>query len=588
MAGGCGESATDSRPPAPPDVILVTVDTLRADRVGAYGSAPTATPNLDGLARRGVTFLDSTAHAPLTVPSHASILTGLYPTEHHVRDNAGFPLPAGVRTLAEMLHQGGYHTAAFVASYVLNRGTGLARGFDAYSDRFDTAARHLSLSSLQRRGPEVARDAVQWLATAPRPFFLWVHFYDPHAPYDPPPAFGARFPGRAYEGEVATSDWALGEVLRAIEKKSANALVVVTADHGESLGEHGEPEHGIFLYDATLRVPLVIAGPGVRPGNRVRQQVRHVDIVPTVLDLAHMPPPGRLNGISLRSLVEGQTRASTPASYAESAFGQLHFGWSELHAIRDGNWKYIDAPAAELYDVRVDPAERSNLLGTTRKTASALSKALAALVSPSGPDAPPAGARVDTATAERLRTLGYLSGRVELGAASTGADPKAHIAEYVAYVSQFTEGLDALQAGHTRDAERTFERLVRSFPASFEVHEYLGRAQAARGAHDEALRSFETARRLSPRTAMIDFDVARSLAALRRFSEAVARVEHGLTLEPDTFYGFVTAGQIHRTAGRRGDAIAAFQKALALSPGLAIAEYSSARSPSTRATGSTR
>ena len=554
-------------------MVLVTIDTLRADRVGVYGDVAAATPNLDRLAHRGVTFVDATAHAPLTLPSHASILTGQYPTRHLVRDNGGFTLPGGSPTLAETLRARGYHTAAFVSSYVLNRGTGLARGFDTYGDRFDTAAPHLSLASLQRRGPEVARDAVAWLASAARPFFLWVHFYDPHAPYDPPPAFGARFPGRPYEGEIATSDWALGEVLRAVDKRSTNALVVVTADHGESLGEHGELEHGIFLYDATLRVPLIMAGSMIRAGARVRQQVRHVDILPTVLDWTNATPPDRLDGISLKPLLDGRTPTTTPPSYSESLFGRLHFGWSELHAIRDGAWKYVEAPDAELYDIRADPAERTNVLAHKRNTAATLSKSLAGLSGSSSSSGVSATSSVDSDTVERLRTLGYLSGRVELGAGAVGADPKTQIARYVAYVTQFTEGVDALQAGRPRDAERVFERLVRLFPASYEVHQYLGRTRAALGAHDEALRFFETAHRLSPQTAIVDYDAARSLAARRDFPAALARVRRGLALEPDTFYGYVTEGQVHRAAGQRTEAAAAFRKALALSPGLAIAEY---------------
>ncbi len=539
---------------------------MRADRVGV------ATPNLDQLARRGVIFENATAHVPLTLPSHASILTGQYPTAHHVSDNAGFPLPAGSATLAETLHARGYHTAAFVASYVLNRGTGLARGFDTYADRFDPAAPHLSLSSLQRRGPEVARDAVAWLANAPHPFFLWVHFYDPHAPYDPPPAFARQYPGRPYEGEIATSDWALGEVLRAIDARSRNALLVVTADHGESLGEHGEPEHGIFLYDSTLRVPLVVAGPSVRGGRRIPQQVRHVDIVPTVLEFAHVSPSAGLDGLSLKPVLEGTQAATSRASYAESAFGRLHLGWSDLRALRDGEWKYIEAPDRELYNVRTDPGERSNLLQAERQRAGALAQTLSAVVRSSSNAAGVAG-RVASVDAERLKTLGYVSGQVDLGSAGAGGDPKAHIRQYVRYVSQFTEALDALQAGQARRAERIFERLAVEFPLSFEVHQYLGRSRAARGAHVEALRSFDTAHRLSPQTAMIDFDAARSLAEVRDYGQALTRVERGLSLEPDTFYGYVAKGQIHRAAGQRDDAIAAFRKALALSPGLPVAEY---------------
>ncbi len=572
VLSGCARQQADQVVPPPPDVVLITIDTLRADRVGAYGGRPETTPNLDRLAGRGITFMGATAHVPLTAPSHASILTGLYPPHHTLRDNGGFVLSPRSRTLAELLRERGYHTAAFVASYVLNRNTGLARGFETYGDRFDASGPHPSLPGLQRRGPEVARDAIGWLATVGHPFFLWVHLYDPHAPYDPPPAFGSRFPGKPYEAEIATSDWAVGEVLRAVDTKSRNALVIATADHGESLGEHGEMEHGLLLYDATLRVPLIVAGPSIRAGGRVAQQVRHVDIVPTVLDWAHVPLPVGLDGVSLRSVIAGQAGGPAPSSYSETLFGRLHFGWSELRAVRNGQFKFVEAPDPELYDVRADPGERANLFSQRRETAAALSKALATLGGPSSEDAAATTSPVKSVEAERLRSLGYVSGHVELGAAA-GADPKTQIAGYVDYVARFTEGVDALQAGRQPEAERILKDLAHRFPASYEAHQYLGRSLAARGAHDEAIREFDEAHRLSPQTALVEYDVAKSLAAKRQFDAALEHVNKGLVLEPDTFYGYLTKGEVLRAAGDRAKAADAFQKALALSPGLAVAEY---------------
>jgi tetratricopeptide (TPR) repeat protein len=348
--------------------------------------------------------------------------------------------------------------------------------------------------------------------------------------------------------------------------------VIVTADHGESLGEHGEKEHGIFLYDSTLRVPLIMAGPMIRPGGRVQQQVRHVDILPTIADWVHAPVPPGLDGTSLRPLVEGLTDAATPPSYAESLFGRLHFGWSDLRAVRDGQWKYVQAPAAELYDVRADPGEHTNLVDRRRNTAAQLERVLHEVnaTSTSGPLA--SGAAVDSVTSERLKSLGYVSGRIGLDAPA-GADPKTQIARYVDYVDQFTRGVDALQAGQQREAERVFERLVRDFPGSYEVHQYLGRTRAAGGRHDDALREFEIARRMSPASAVVAFDEAKSLAAKHDFASALARVSEGLSLEPGTFYGYVTKGQVLRAAGQRAEAQTAFEKALTLSPGLAIAEY---------------
>src|SRR5438132_447881 len=288
---------------APPTCRVL--ETLRADRVGADGGTAGVTPALDAFARDGAVFLDATAHAPLTLPSHSSILTGRYPASHGVHDNSGFALSESVPTLASLLHGAGYHTAAFVASFVLRGSTGLARGFDVYDDTFEGMGRsHQTTTSLQRRAPEVARDAVRWLARAPRPYFLWVHFYDPHAPYDAPPAFAEKFPGRPYEAEVATADFGVSTVLDALPPdRRADTLVVVTGDHGESLGDHGESEHGILLYDATLHVPLIMAGAGVPAGVRVRRQVRHVDLVPTIAELLGVRVPASVDGVSLVPLL---------------------------------------------------------------------------------------------------------------------------------------------------------------------------------------------------------------------------------------------------------------------------------------------
>ncbi len=327
------------------DLILVTIDTLRADRVGIDGGPTDVSPAIDRLGRSGAVFLDATAHVPLTLPSHVSILSGRYPPSHGVRDNSGFTVPASLPTLASILHDAGFHTAAFVSSFVLRGTTGLSRGFDRYDDRFDGEGRsRVSLSSLERRGPETARQAALWLATDPSPFFLWVHFYDPHAPYDPPAAFSSRFAGRLYDGEVATSDFALSSLLEALSpERRARTVVAVTGDHGEALGDHGESEHGILLYDSTLHVPLVLQGAGVPAGVRIHRQARHVDLLPDPRGAGRRGgnagshrwrEPGAADG-SGRGFkwpgtgVRSYTRARCRVAHvvrAETRFGQLHFG----------------------------------------------------------------------------------------------------------------------------------------------------------------------------------------------------------------------------------------------------------------------
>ncbi|HJZ78199.1 MAG TPA: sulfatase, partial [Vicinamibacterales bacterium] len=385
---GCRQTATPPPGRARSDVVLITIDTLRADRVWVDGGPAGIATAIDALGRAGTVFLDATAHAPLTLPSHASILTGRYPVSHGVHDNSGFSLPESVQTLATVMHGAGYHTAAFVSSFVLRGATGLARGFERYDDRFEGAGRaRLTTTSLERRAAEVAREAARWLKDAPRPFFLWVHFYDPHAPYDPPPAFAAKFPGRPYDGEVAAADFGVATLLDALPAASRReTIVVVTGDHGESLGEHGESQHGVLLYDATLHVPLILAGPGIAAGVTVSRQVRHVDLLPTIAELTGVAAASPLDGVSLAPLlrdrngarqvpgtvVRAEPAVEAPPSYAESRFGELHFGWAPLHSLRDGTWKYIDGPEPELFQLASDAAERDNRRAARVDTASAM------------------------------------------------------------------------------------------------------------------------------------------------------------------------------------------------------------------------
>jgi choline-sulfatase len=583
------------------DLLLITVDTLRADRVGGSHSGPVPAPTLEGLGRAGAVFLDATAHAPLTLPSHASILTGRYPLSHGVHDNGGAALPESIPTLASVLHGAGYHTAAFVSSFVLRGTTGLARGFDVYDDRFEGAGRtHLTASSLERRGPEVAREAVRWIANAPRPFFLWVHFYDPHAPYDPPPAFAAKFPGQPYDGEVAASDFGASMVLDALTPgRRAETIIIATGDHGESLGEHGESEHGILLYDATLHVPLVMQGPGVPTGVTVRQQVRHVDLLPTIAELLGVKAPAPLDGVSLVPLLKGsdRDRSEGPVSYAESRFGELHFGWSPIRSVRDGAWKYIDAPTPELYQLPLDPRERDNRRDARESTASALSKVLAQMVARNQETATRSESPVKTDVAEKLRSLGYVSGRVALsgsdrtgGAGKTGGaggvgraetssgasgsggeDPKLAIARYEKYVTAFNQGLSKLETGRAGEAETIFRRLALEFPLAFEAHQYLARALMARGAFSGAIAEFDLAIGLNAHEPVLYFDAARALAGAAQFAPALARVVEGRRLEPSSFYGALTEGLVAGAAGRVDRAEQAFREAIAMNPDLAVA-----------------
>jgi choline-sulfatase len=556
-------------PPAPRarNVLFITVDTLRADRL----AMPGLMPELSALAARGVTFVDAVAHAPLTVPAHASLMTGLLPPQHGVRDNAGFALPASRVTLASALRNAGFRTGAFVGAYVLARHTGLDRGFERYDDEFDRRAARITLTSLERRAAEVTDRAARWIREGSQPFFAWVHLYDPHAPYAAPPAFANRFPDRPYDAEVAASDFAIGELLRALPSATRDdTLVVVTSDHGESLGEHGEREHGIFVYDATLSVPLVIAGPGAAPGRRVAAQVRHVDVAPTVMALVGQPWT-QGGGLNLLALMNGATEDDPRLSYAESAFGQLHFGWSPLRSLRDGEWKYIEAPAPELYDLRQDGSERENLYANRKPLAAGMAQHLTRYAKPEGPTEE----TTDSFTAEALRSLGYVSGGGAPGSAA--ADPKSEIHRYNEYVDRFNAGLEALETGRAREAEDVFRTLAAAFPDSFEAHQYLGRARAARGKHRAAIRAFASALGLRGSDAGVLRDAALSEAALGRFDRAGQLLESAARVEPTSVSRYLVEGMVSAMAGQGAEARRAFEDALKIVPGQASALYELAR-----------
>lgn len=418
----CQSTRNEAAAPAPRrlNVVLVTIDTLRPDRLGCYGYANIETPNLDRLAQRGVLFENAVAQAPLTAPSHASMMTGLDPTAHTVRDTGGFALPASHPTLATILQQRGWDTAAFVGSSVLKKRFGLNRGFRVYDDEMG--------ANRERRAGEVVDRAIRWLdSQSGRPFFLWVHVYDPHLPYDPPSPFAGKYRGRPYDGEIAYTDQQLGRLFQAVAGKSRpeNTLLAVLSDHGESFSEHGEYAHGVFLYDTTLRIAFLMAGPGVPAGVRVKQQARTIDLLPTVLELSGVKRPPAAQGASLVPAFAGKELPAT-YSYAETLFPKINMGWAELRGVRTNRWKYIRAPKPELYDLIRDPAETINVAASHPAEVRELETRLAA-ISASAEKVTTAAA--DPRTMEQLRSLGYLGGssQREYELNGRGIDPKDRI-----------------------------------------------------------------------------------------------------------------------------------------------------------------
>jgi choline-sulfatase len=567
---------------------LITIDTLRADAVGAYGASGGVTPLIDRLAAGGTRFESAHAQAVVTLPSHATILSARYPFAHGVRDNTGFRLPAAIETLPTWLRARGYRTGAFVSAFPLDARFGLARGFDEYDDRLSASLRPAFLEQ-ERDGRETIARARTWLGAGDgRPSFCWVHLYEPHYPYAPPEPYASRFAAEPYKGEVAAADAALTPLLQPIldGPERNGTLVILTADHGESLGEHGEATHGIFTYEATLRVPLIIYSGGVLPAGVRRDEARLVDIAPTILDLLSIPMPGGLDGRSLRLPAEGTT------TYFEALSGALNRGWAPARGVIKGGMKFIDLPIPELYDLAADPHETSNLASARQENA----RLLQALVStfPAGP----VRAAAETGDAAlRLRSLGYVSGGAATGRAYTVADdPKRNIAadrelqqivsEYVAGdgpaalasartfaarhprmplawlqlahlerdAGQLAAGIDALRKAHAIDS--------RNVQVSTLLGAYLTQDNHA----DEAIAL------LTPLAAGEDADVETlrtlALATARRGSTdaALALIARARALDPGELQLFIDEGTIDLMADRRPAARAAFEQALTRDP----------------------
>lgn len=405
--------------PRPRNLLLITLDTMRADRLPAYGFRGVETPALDRIAAEGTVFEETFAAVPLTLPSHASMFTGIYPPRLGVRDNAGAPLSDEFTTLAEMLRARGLKTAAFVASAVVAPRRGLEQGFDLYSG--GKPARCSGAPPARRRAGEVVDQAVSWLERHDsEPFFAWIHLFDTHRPYDLPAEYKDRH-FDPYLAAVAYEDSQIARVVSYLETRGLleSTLIVVAGDHGESLGDHGEESHGIFLYQEALRVPFIVRGPGVSP-RRVTAIARLIDVMPTILDLFGVPTSG-LDGVSL---AQAESRVGSDPGlevYSESMYPR-RFGWAPLRSLRADRYKVIDAPRAELYDLASDPGEERNVLAERPAVAAAMRRRLRAFDSVQEPAAA-AGAALDSAVLERIESLGYV-GRTDASTpAESGDEP---------------------------------------------------------------------------------------------------------------------------------------------------------------------
>ena len=411
------------------NLLLITIDTLRADALSCNGSKKVSTPQLDRLARGGVNFTRARSPVPLTLPAHASIMTGNYPPVHGVRDNGTYRLAEEQQTLAEVLDQQGYETAAFIGAFVLDRSFGIAQGFDVYDEgawgTIDTVG-----NLAAERNAKVVYDAFsKWLEgrAGGKPFFVWIHLYDPHAPYLPPEPYRTRFADDPYAGEVAYVDAVVGRIVEDLRSRALldSTLVAVVGDHGEGLGEHKEQTHSLLIYNSTLHVPMLLSFPGFIPsGKTVAQLTRTIDLAPTILDYLGVSPTFG-QGTSLRPLVDGESPDEEMLAYSESLYPSLNLGWSELRGLESGRYRFILAPRPELYDLTNDPGEEENLIDSNPVMADQLERSLASLTKSMRPPAGDSSQAVDPRTEEMLRSLGYISGSHPASPGeSSSVDPK--------------------------------------------------------------------------------------------------------------------------------------------------------------------
>jgi choline-sulfatase len=587
-------------------VLLITVDTLRADRLGCYGWRRIQTPAMDTLAAQGVRFDRALAQVPITPPSHAVILTGTYPMYNSVRGFVSGPLPKGIGVLSEAFQRRGYDTAAFVSSAVLESTWGFNRGFQEYDDRFNVRRVETSNpASIERRANETVDRLLAWFQARPsrgagtRPFFVWLHLYDPHTPYDPPEPFRTQYTGHRYDGEIAFADSQLARLFDYLRSNHLydRTLIALMSDHGESLGEHGEDDHGFFIYDSTLHVPLIFKLPaGLGRPHVVHRLVGLIDVAPTILDLLHMQDPLRrqFQGSSLAPDILGKGAASERPVYAETFYPRDSFGWSDLRGIVTERFKYIQAPHPEFYDLRSDPQEAHNLYAERRSLAAALRQQLEGIerryASTQPGAAPPP---LPPETVEKLKSLGYLAYSSGAAPAATGPlpDPKDHLRAYKAVMRAYALN----EAGHYEESNQALESVAAEEPHLFAIP-FL-RAENLSQLHrwHEAEMSYMDSLKLNSTFERALMGLARAYMVQGEEEKARPLLELAIRQSPRDIFAVHALGRLARMEGKNEEAYRYLLKAAEAMPSMGtfqqelgitlvdLARYQEALGPLTRA-----
>lgn len=583
----CALGATPEAAPPParlPNVIVITLDTTRADRMGFLGSRLGLTPNLDSMARESVVFTRAYSQAPLTPASHSTIFTGTFPQYHQVLT---FPIPLAKELpyLPDILKQHGYSTGAFVASLAVDPhwGTpGFERGYDTYDAGFSWKkyTPKTRYESVERRGGEVVDRALAWLSKQPQgPFFLWVHLFDAHSPYDPPEPYKTRYAKAPYDGEIAYVDSAIGKFVKALKASGRydDTVVALTADHGESLGAHGEDEHGIFLYDETIHVPLVIKlAHGICAGKRVDDRVELADIMPTLLGSVGIAVPEKVQGQSLLGFLEPGTAAGDAAAklwqdrgaYSTADYGHIAFAWSAEESLRSGKYLYIEAPRRELYEDALDPKSLHNLAGASPAVADTLSSRIKSFQQLTTNTAETPKARLDEEKMEKLAILGYMAARPDSGETSgqRGADPKDKIqaANTVLRINNLLQNGDPQTRCITSPPE--IKKATAKFPDIAMLHFFLGSCYLENKDYAAAVPELRQVIKLEPGFTKAELNLGRALMQTEEFDAATTAFEHVAKTEPKLALAHIYLVVLYGKASRYQDQIAQCREVLKILP----------------------
>lgn len=545
------------------NVLLITLDTTRADRLGCYGSTRARTPNLDGLASAGVRFENVYCQVPLTTPSHCSILTGTYPYYHKVHNNGFYALPSEMTTLAEVLKSRGFQTAAFVASFTVDSRFGLDQGFDVYDDRLNEGEA-FKPSNAERKAEKVYGAFRDWLDGRDEgQFFCWVHLFDPHIPYDPPAPYSIDFADSPYDGEIAYMDHYVGEVMAALQEKGLfqKTFIVVAGDHGEAFGEKVESGHGVFLYDGTLRVPMIFLAEDRLPkGALIKPRVRLIDIVPSVLDMLGIPPPGEVQGQSLLPHISGRKKEDLE-SYVETYFPRENYGWSELVGLIGGDWKYIRAPKPELYNLKADPEETANAFDRESKRAREMKGRLEEMIAASSSGLASSKRELTSEEREKLRSLGYID---QTAGTPSGPlpDPKEMVEEL--RMSQKAEILE--MEGKLAAAAEAYRQILELNPQSPVHYINLALMEAKMERFEEAVRILERGIAAMPGSVTLLSRLAHTHMAMGRLQKSLDAWQAVLVLDPEYFDGLLASGWILDLMGKKDEARGFLEKALEVEP----------------------